>query len=213
MADVGRWNWIYSCVLPIASGYRGSRKKATLEEYIPPTNQFKNRYVLCKNNNNIGRTTCVATNLRSYFVTLDPNYMSKDPNANRGQVLHALRRHDSAHDRHSQQRSCWADSKAACRFHAQSAQFNTGTKSFRKCTCSLASQLISLIHKEICTSQLCKNRSNLATSAYQIAQHKQSAQLQISQQIGDFLPMQDYGQAPSKKPDNCIWVIMIFFIV
>jgi hypothetical protein len=35
-----------------------------------------------------------------------------------------------------------------------------------------------------------------------------SAQLQISQQIGDFLQMQDYGQSLSKKPDNCIQVIM-----
>jgi hypothetical protein len=72
----------------------------------------------------------------------------------------------------------------------------------------LTFQLISVIHKESCTSQLCNNRSNLAASAYQIAQHKQSAQLQISQQIGDFLQMQDYGQAPGTKPDNCVRVIM-----
>jgi hypothetical protein len=72
----------------------------------------------------------------------------------------------------------------------------------------LASQLISVIHKESCTSQLCNNRSNLAASAYQIAQHKQSSQLQISQQIGDFLQMQDYGRTPSTKPNNCVQVIM-----
>jgi hypothetical protein len=36
----------------------------------------------------------------------------------------------------------------------------------------------------------------------------QSAQLQISQQIGDFLQMQDYGWAPSTKSDNCVQVVM-----
>ncbi len=149
----------------------------------------------------------MATNLKSYFVPIDPNYVSKDPNGNRGQELHG-RRHKSTHDRHSHWRSCWADSEAARRFCAQSAQFDTGTKSFRKRTCPSASQLISVIHKESCTSQLCNNRSNLAASAYQIAQHEQSAQLQISQQIGDFLQLQDDGRAPSTKPDNCIQVII-----
>jgi hypothetical protein len=152
---------------------------------------------------NIGRTTCVATNLRSYFIPLDPNYMSKDPNANRGQGSHC-QRHAFAHDCHSLRGSRWADSKEAHRFCTQSTQFDTGTKSFRKRTRPSASQLISVIHKESCTTQLCNNRSNLAASAYQNAPHEQSAQLQISQQIGDFLRMQEYGQAPSKKPNNCI---------
>ncbi len=149
----------------------------------------------------------MATNLKCYFVPIDPNYVSKDPNGNRGQELHGRRR-ESTHDHHSHRGSRWADSKVARRFRAQSAQFNTGTKSFRKRTCPLASQLISVIHKESCTSQLCNNRSNLAASAYQIAQHKQSAQFWISPQIGDFLQMQDYGQAPSTKSNNCVWVIM-----
>jgi hypothetical protein len=65
-----------------------------------------------------------------------------------------------------------------------------------------------VIHKESHTSQLCNNRSNLAASAYQIAQHEQSSQFWISQQIGGFLRLQDYGWAPSTKPDNCVWVIM-----
>ncbi len=133
--------------------------------------------------------------------------MSKDPNASQGQELHHQRR-DSTHNCHSHWGSHCADSRAACRFHAQLAESNTGTKSFRKCTHPLASQLISMIHKESCTSQLCTNRFNLASSAYQIAQHEQSALLQISQQIGDFLQMKDYGLAPSTKPNNCIWVIM-----
>ncbi len=194
---------MYSRVPPIPSGYRGSRKNATREDSIPPTNQLKNRNVPCKINSNIGRTTHVATNLKSYFVPIDPDYVSKDPNGNRGQELHGQRR-ESTHGGHSHWGSHWVDSKAACRFRAQSAQFDTGTKSFRKHTCPSASQLISVIHKESCTSQLCNNKSNLAASAYQIAQHKQSAQFQISQQIGDFLQMQDYSRAPSKKPDNCV---------
>jgi hypothetical protein len=44
--------------------------------------------------------------------------------------------------------------------------------------------------------------------AYQISQHERAAQNQISQQIGDFMRTQVYGQAPQEKPDNCIWVIM-----
>jgi hypothetical protein len=75
----------------------GIRKNATREEYIPPTNQLKNRNVLCKNSNNIGRTTPVATNLKSYFVPINPDYISKDSNANRGQELHGRRR-DSTYD-------------------------------------------------------------------------------------------------------------------
>ncbi len=38
MADVGRWSSMFSCIPPIASGYRGSRKKATLEKHILLTN-------------------------------------------------------------------------------------------------------------------------------------------------------------------------------
>jgi hypothetical protein len=151
----------------------------------------------CNINSNVGRTTRVATNLKSYFVPIDPNYVSKDSNGKRGQESHSQRR-KSTHNRR------WADSKAARRFRAQSARFNTGTKSFRKCTCPSVPQLILVIHKESCTSQLCNNRSNLAASAYQIAQHKQSAQFQISQQIGDFLRLQDYGQAQSTNTNNCV---------
>ncbi len=138
----------------------------------------------------------MATNLKSYFVPIDPNYVSKDPNGSRDQELHGWKC-KSAHDCHSYRGSQWVDSKAACRYRSQSAQFNTGTKSFRKRTWPLVPQLISVIHKESCTSQLCNNRSNLAASTYQIAQHEQSTQFQISQQIGDFLQLQDYGRAQS----------------
>ncbi len=84
---------------------------------------------------NIGRTTRVATNLRSYFVPLNLNYVSKDPNANWGQELHCQRR-ASAHDHHSHWGSCWADSKAALRFRTQWAQFDTGTPSHSENTLS-----------------------------------------------------------------------------
>ncbi len=133
MAVVGRWNKIYPRVPPITSGYRGSRENTTLEDYVPSTNQLKNRNAQSKINSNICRTTRVDTNLKSYFVPIDPNYVSKDPNGNRGQELHGQRR-ESAHDRHSHRGSCWEDSKAARRFRAEPAQFDTGTKSFRKPT-------------------------------------------------------------------------------
>ncbi len=79
--------------------------------------------------------------------------MSKDPNGNQGQELHSQRR-ESTHDCHSHWGSCWADSEAARIFRAQSAQFDTSTKSFRKSTCPSVPQLILVIHRESCTSQL-----------------------------------------------------------
>jgi hypothetical protein len=112
MADVGRWNLIYSCVPPIASGYRGSRANTTREDFVPPTNQLEIRNAPCKIISNIGRTTHVATNSKSYFVRIDLDYMSKDPNGNQGQELHGRRR-KSAHDHHFHRGSHWVDSKAA----------------------------------------------------------------------------------------------------
>ena len=44
--------------------------------------------------------------------------------------------------------------------------------------------------------------------AYQISQHEQATQNQISLQIGVFMHTQIYGQAPQEKPVDCIWVIM-----
>jgi hypothetical protein len=88
MADVGRWSEMFSCNPPIASGYRGSRKKATLEEHILLTNQLGTSYTLHNQNNIFGRTTRVATNLRSYFAPLDPNHMNEHPNNNRGHGSH-----------------------------------------------------------------------------------------------------------------------------
>jgi hypothetical protein len=194
---------MFSWVPPIASGYWGSRKKATLEEHILLTNQLGISDTLRNQSNIFGRTTRVATNLRSYFAPPDPNHIDEHPNNNRGHGSHC-QRCASAWDRHSHWGSHWVESKATSRFRAQSAQFDTGTKSFQKRTCPSASQLISVIHNESQTTQICNKQSKLAAAAFQISQHKQAAQNQISQQIGDFMSMQAYGQASQEKPDNCI---------
>ncbi len=125
---------MFSRVSPIASGYRGSRKKATLEEHILLTNQLGTSNTLRNQNNIFGRTTCVATNLRSYFAPPNPDHVNEHPNNDWGHESHRQRR-ASAWDHHSHQGSRWAESKATRRFRAQSAQFDTGTKSFQKCTC------------------------------------------------------------------------------
>jgi hypothetical protein len=148
----------------------------------------------------------VATNLRSYFTPSNPNHVDEHPNNDQDHQLHRQRR-ASAHERHSHQGSRWAKSKATCRFRTQSAQFDTGTSSFQKRTRS-SSQLISVINNKCRNAQIRNNWSKLTVSAFQITQHKQAAQTQISQQIGIFLRIQGYEQAPHEKPDNCIRVIM-----
>jgi hypothetical protein len=194
---------MFSRVPPIESGHRGSRKKATLEEHIPLTNQLRTSNTLRTQNNILGRTTCVATNLRSYFSPPNPDHVNEHSNNNRGHGSHC-QRSASARDCHSHRGSRWAKSKVTCRFHAQSAQFDTGTKSFQKRTRPSASQRILVIRNESRTAQIWDNQSKLAVSAFQISQHEQAAQNQTSQQIGDFLHTQAYGQAPQEKPDNCI---------
>ena len=77
-----------------------------------------------------------------------------------------------------------------------------------KRACSLASQLILAIQNESQSAKYGKKRPHLAATAYQISQHEQAAQNQISLQMGDFMRTQVYGQAPQEKPDDCIWVIM-----
>jgi hypothetical protein len=128
-----------SCVPPIESGYRGSRMKATLEQ----NSLIINNFCSCNSisNNNPGRTTYVATNLRSYFSPPNPNNATEHQDCNQGHGSNCQRRH-SAHDRHARQGSQWADSKAATRFCAQSAQFDP-----------LAYQLISAIQNESHSAQ------------------------------------------------------------
>ncbi len=145
----------------------------------------------------------MATNLRLYFTPSDPDHVDKHPYNDQDHQLHRQRR-TSAHERHSHRGSGWAKSKATCRFRAQSAQFDTGTRSFQKRTHPSASQLILVINNKCRIAKIRNNWSKLTVSAFQITQHKRAAQTQISQQIGDFLHVQGYGQAPHEKPDNCI---------
>jgi hypothetical protein len=133
--------------------------------------------------------------------------VDEHPNNDQDHQLHR-QRHVSAHECHSHWGSRWAKSEATCRLHAQSAKFDTGTSSFQKRTRPSASQLISVINNKCRTAQIRNNWSKLAVSAFQITQHEQAAQTQISQQIGDFLRIQGYGQPPCEKTDNFIQVIM-----
>jgi hypothetical protein len=170
---------------------------------MPLSNQLRTSNAQCNNNNIFGRTTRVATNLRSYFTPSNPDHMDEHPNNDQDHQLHRQKR-ASAHEHHSHWGSRWDESKASRRFRVQSAQFDTGTSSFQKRTCPSASQLILVINNKCRIAQIWNNWSKLAVSAFQITQHEQAAQTQISQQIGDFLHIQGYGQAPCEKPDNCI---------
>ncbi len=172
--------------------------KATLEKNSLMTNQFCTSNNI--SNNNLGRTTHVATNLQSYFPLLIPTTWAS--------IQIATNFASFCKDHHAHWGSRWAVSEATCRSHAQSAQFDTGTKSFLKHSCPLASQLILTIYNESRSAQNCNKRSKLSALAFQISQHERVAQNQISQQIGDFMRTQVYRQAPQEKPDNCIWVIM-----
>ncbi len=168
----------------IIAGYRGSKKNATLKEFIPMTNKIKKSNSKINRKNNFGRTTRVATNLRSHFIPLVFNNQGgSNKNQDQGR---SRRKHVSAHDRHSICSNTWSNSEAICKFRAQSAQFNTGNKSFRERSRPSASLLISAIQKESQTTQSRNNCSQLVTSAYQIALHEQLAQYQISQQIDFF---------------------------
>jgi hypothetical protein len=138
---------MYSHGPSIESGYRGSRKSATLEDFIPTTNHIKTSNTKINRNNNFGRTTRVATNLKSYFSPLN-----EEPSKNQDQGR-SRRKHVSARDHHSIRGSSWSNSKAICKFHAQAVQFNTGNKSLRERSPPSTSLLISAIQKESRTAQ------------------------------------------------------------
>jgi hypothetical protein len=188
-------------VPPIESGYRGSRTNTTSNPNNLTTNNSSSRSSI--NNSNPGRTTYVATNIQSYFSLPNPNDTTKHQDHNQGHRSNCQQRH-SARDCHAHRGIQWSESKAICRFRAQSAQFDTGTTLFLKRAWTSASQLISAIHSESRKAKYSKKRSPLAATAYQISQHKQAAQNQISLQLGDFTRSQVYGQAPQEKPDDCI---------
>jgi hypothetical protein len=157
------------CVPPIESGYRGSRTNTTSN----PNNLTANNSSSCSsiNKSNPGRTTHVATNIRSYFSLPNPIDTTKHQDRNQEHRSHHQRRH-SARDRHAHRGIRWAESEAICRFCAQSAQFDTGTTSFLKRARPSASQLILAIHNESRSAKYSKKRSLLAATAYQISQHE-----------------------------------------
>jgi hypothetical protein len=171
MDDVGVWQYMFSHFPPIASGYRGSRKNTTLEDFRPLSNNIHPRQMQW-DIKNLVRTTRVATNLGSYF-SLVIDHKRRDSHGNQIHGRYACGHHFCCGSR-------WANFEATCRFRAQSAQFDNGTKSFCECTCPLASQLISVIDKESQNALLCNTCSQLKASAYQISLHKQCAQNQIS---------------------------------
>jgi hypothetical protein len=192
-------------VPPIASGYRGSRTNTTLEDNIPNQFHFSNSYT--KNNTNFGRTTHVATNLRSYFIPVNHDNTQNDLQGNQHEDSYH-RGSISTRGRHSRRGSRWTNSEAARKIWVQSEQFDTGTKAFCAGICPSASQLITEIHKESRSAQIRNTHSQLAASAYQISLHEQHAQNQVSLQIADFFHEPAYGKAPREKPDNCVCVIM-----
>jgi hypothetical protein len=178
----------------IACGYRRRKKNTTLEEHWPTT---------YRHTNVTGGTTHVATNLKSYF-TNNTHGHNKDSSGNKqGHGRHRYQ-YASAGDCHSCCGSCWVDSESTQRFCAQSAQFDTGTKAFCVHSRPTASEIMSKIHKDNWNAQLRNNRSQLAASAYQIAQHEQSAASQIRKQVEEFWHKPAYGKAPRAKPDNCV---------
>ena len=62
---------------PIASGYRGSRRITTLEDFYGPDERTKiSKFEYKNSKRNIGGTTHVATNLRSYLNPIPPE---RDP--------------------------------------------------------------------------------------------------------------------------------------
>ena len=171
-------------VPPIESGNRVSKMNTAFD----PNNLTTNNSSSCNsiNNSNPGRTTYVATNIQSCFSLPNPNNTTEHQDHNQDNRSHRQWRR-SACDYHAHRGSRWAESMAACRFRAQSAQFDTGTTSFLKRACPSASQLISAIHNESRSAKYSKKRSRLAATAYQISQHEQAAQNQIALQIGDFM--------------------------
>jgi hypothetical protein len=194
-----------SSVPPIVSGYRGSRRITTLEEFFGPNEQpnaSTPEYNINKKKN--GRTTHVATNLRLYLNTIISEHNPKGSNNNNNGYQSQRKERTSAKDRHACRGSRWSESEATRRFRAQSKQFDTRSRDFIKRSRPSATELIASIQKKNRTALLHNNNSLLTKTAYQIAQHESSANNQITRQVDDFWRMPAYGKAPGSKPDNCV---------
>jgi hypothetical protein len=115
---------------PIESGYRGSRRIATLEEFYGPADQKnRNRNKEKGSAKEHGGTAHAATNFRSYLNHKIPEHYADRSNSNNGSRSRRNKR-ESAHDRHARRGSRWSESEATRRFRVQSKQFDTGTKDF-----------------------------------------------------------------------------------
>ena len=193
---------------PIESGYRGSRRIATLEDFYGPAEQKnRNRNKEKGSAKKHGGTAHAATNFRSYLNQRIPKHYADRSNSNNGNRSHR-NKWESSHDRHARRGSRWSESEATRRFRAQSKQFDTGTKDFIRRTRPSASELIAGIQEKVRTNLMRAKNSQLAETAFQIAQHESAARNQITCQIDDFWRQTAYGKAPGSKPDNCIRVVM-----
>ena len=132
---------------PIASGYRGSRWIATLEDFYGPAEQKnRNRNNKKESTKKKGETAHAATNLRSYLNQRIPKHYADRSNSNNRNQSHR-NKWNLTHDRHSRRGSRWLESEATRRFRAQSKQFDTGTKNFIRRIRPSASELIAGIQE------------------------------------------------------------------
>jgi len=132
---------------PIASGYRGSRRIATLEEFFghdERTNKNKDEEEQ-RATKNCG-TAHVATNIRS---NVNPRIHEHDPEESNNNNGHRSHRHKwlTAKERHACRGSCWSESEATRCFRAQAKQFDAGTRDFNRRYRPSATELIASIQR------------------------------------------------------------------
>jgi hypothetical protein len=84
------------------------------------TNKIKTSNAKINRKNNFGRTTHVATNLRSYFIPLVRNNQGKGSNKNQDQGR-SRQKHLSTRNRHSICGNTWSNSEAIRKFRGQAA--------------------------------------------------------------------------------------------
>jgi hypothetical protein len=132
---------------PIESGYRGSRRIATLEEYYGPDDQKnrtndKNELQAKKNGGTVHAATNIRSNANSKVYERDPEE-SSNSNGHRSHRQKLL----TAKERHACRGSRWSESEATRRFRAQAKQFDTGTRDFNRRSRPSATDLITSIQK------------------------------------------------------------------
>ena len=140
---------------PIESGYRGSRRIATLEDFYghaDQKNRNKERNEQRATTN--GGTTHVATNTRS---NVNPKIYERDPEESSNDNGYNSHRHKwlTAKERHARRGSRWSESEATRRFRAQAKQFDTGTRDFNRRSRPSATDLIASVQKRNRTA-ICK---------------------------------------------------------